>query len=162
MVESTGLQYWEELCRLSSIWSYVHLLRQYFVAWTGQNFIWAFLKHHFTLEQTSQPRYLRKYLKGHRTEFHRACRKGWSLLWSRLLASLTVNVYTVTGFGLDLAFIVTWHLLGKLWKKKPRAITCCYLVQGTYIYKLVLYKHGRRASCQAIPLTWKVGHVPQI
>ena len=76
-----------------------------------------------------------KFLKGHRTELHRARRKGWCLLWSLLLASLIVNACTVTEFGLDLAFTVTCHLVGKLWEKRPIAVTYFCLLGGTYIYK---------------------------
>lgn len=70
-----------------------------------------------------------------KTEIHRSLRKGRFLLWGQLLAPPTVNVCIVTEFGLDLAFIVTCHLLGKLWEKRRVAFTYLYFVEGTYIYK---------------------------
>lgn len=78
---------------------------------------------------------LKKELTEYRTEIHRVLRKGRALLRSLFLASLIVNVCAVTELRLDLAFIVICHLMGKLWEKRPVAVTYLHFTEGTYTYK---------------------------
>lgn len=66
---------------------------------------------------------LNEVLKGTKNRNSQSSQKRKNMPWGLLLASLTVNVCTVTKFGLELAFIVTCYLVGKLWENRPIAIT---------------------------------------